>query len=411
MAQSRRPKLDEESVKMPSITRHVQTIHEHYLPLPPPHGNTQLTDENVLIILVAAFFEPLAKSQRCIEQLAQVNRVKQHLTVEGVPKSTLSDAMARFNVGNLDPLIKQLQDKLPHLQRVDPELKKIAGQIIAGDGSLFRMAGEVVWAIQRHKKNKDGPTEVIDSQCRLDLQVDIERWTIEDFRVSGKGDGGEAAVMGTMLKSNVLYLFDRGYYPFNFLRAILDRQSNFVVRFKKDLVFRVESSSPLSAKDLEAAVRKDEQGWVGVENGCKGKAPEQLLRLVTVWDDENQEEVRLLTSLLDVPAWIIGYLYRCRWIIELFLRWLKVTAGAAHLLSTSANGIRLQFYVAMICTLLIHIRTGLPVSKYSLYALGIVARGEGSYEDQLPIILKRERERMLEKARLSRKKASKINPA
>jgi len=131
------------------------------------------------------------------------------------------------------------------------------------------------------------------------------------------------------------------------------------------------------------------------------------MRLVTVWDEENQELVRLLTDLLDVEAWVIAYLYRCRWIIELFFRWLKVTAGFSHLLSTSPNGITLQFYVAMICTLLIHIRTGLPVDKYSLLALGLVAGGRCTYESQLPILLKRQREKMLAKERRDRKKLQK----
>ena len=49
--------------------------------------------------------------------------------------------------------------------------------------------------------------------------------------------------------------------------------------------------------------------------------------------------------------------------------------------------------------------TGLPVDKYSLLALEMVARGQCSFEDQLPVLLKRQRERMLERTRLSRKKA------
>jgi hypothetical protein len=81
--------------------------------------------------------------------------------------------------------------------------------------------------------------------------------------------------------------------------------------------------------------------------------------------------------------------------------------GFKHLLSESSNGITLQFYVAMVCTMLIHIRTGLPVSKYSLVALALVGQGRSSYEAQLPILLKRERERYLERERLARKKASK----
>jgi len=407
VANALRPEIDEKTMTMPSIAKHVQTLREHFKLLPPEHGNTTLTEENTFIVLTAAFFEPLAQSHRCIEQLAQATGVKEHLGGVEVPRSTLSDAMKRFRVDHLRPLVKKLSDRLPALQQANPDLAQITQKIIAGDGSMFRLAGEVVWAIQR-VKNKAGK---IDSQVRLDLQVDIRRWTIEDFAVSGKADGGEPAVMAKMLQPNVVYLFDRAYYPFEFLGNVLEIGSDFVVRLKKDLTFRPQSSSTLSQKDIEAGVRSDQAGFLGVEDGCKGKAPARLLRLVTVWDQKNQVEIRLLTSLMDVEAWVIGQLYRSRWVIELFLRWLKVTVGFKHLLSESSNGITLQFYVAMVCTMLIHIRTGLPVSKYSLVALGLVAQGRSSYEAQLPILLKRERERQLERARLARKKASKNQKA
>ena len=101
------------------------------------------------------------------------------------------------------------------------------------------------------------------------------------------------------------------------------------------------------------------------------------------------------------------YLWRYYdWQIELFFRWLKITAGFAHLLSQSSNGVQVQMYVALIGTPLIHVRTGLPVSKYSFDALSLVARGQGSYEELLPGLLRLQRERRLEKERLARKKAT-----
>lgn len=115
--------------------------------------------------------------------------------------------------------------------------------------------------------------------------------------------------------------------------------------------------------------------------------------------------MRLLTDLLDVEAWVIGYLYRCRWIIELFFRWFKVTAAMEHLISHSPAGITAQFYVAVIATLLIHIQSGVAVNKYSLFGLGLVARGRASVEQVLPGIQRRVRERELERERLKRKKA------
>ncbi len=79
----------------------------------------------------------------------------------------------------------------------------------------------------------------------------------------------------------------------------------------------------------------------------------------------------------------------------------------AHLLSHSPAGITVQFYVAVIATLLIHIQTGLPVSKYSLVGLSFVARGQATVQDVLPGILRLEREKMLAKQRLARKSAAK----
>jgi hypothetical protein len=401
----KQPKVSSTDVDVFNIAREVQSLRQHWQErVPPEHGNVSLQEEDVLIAMLAGFFDPMVRSLRTIEQLAQVPLVKQHLSVQSVPKSTLSDALARFRVEHLRPLLQNLQKQVPQLAKRDPDLSCLTQKIVAGDGSLFRLAGEVAWALQR-KKNKAG---AIDSQVKLHLLLDVQRWCVEDFAVKGgEHHGGEPAAMAGMLRPDTLYLFDRAYYPFEFVCQILASNADFVIRLKKDLVFRTQQEQALSDKDQQAGVQSDQLGFLGVENGCKGQPPAQTLRLVSVWDEKNKEQVRLLTNRLDLPAWVIGYLYRCRWIIELFFRWLKVTAGFSHLLSTSANGITLQFYVAMICTLLIHIRTGRPVDKYTLLALGMVAQGRCSYENQLPVLLKRQRERELERDRLARKKAKK----
>jgi hypothetical protein len=403
VARPKQPKLEQTTENVLSIVRQVQKLRALWEGhAAPEHGNVTLCETDVLTICLAGFFDPHVRSLRTIEQLAAVPAVKEQLQCQRVARSTLSDAMSRFRNDPMRLIVKEFKDQIPALKRVDPDLEQVAAKVIAGDGSLFRMAGEVAWALQR-TKNKAGDQ---DSQARLNLQVDVQRWTIEDFLVSGQDlKGGEPAAMKTMLQSDVLYLFDRGYYAFSFLCAVLEKGSDFVVRLKKDLVFRVQEERPITEEDRQAGVLHDQVGYLGVENGCKDKPPAQLLRLVTVWDENNKEQVRLLTSRLDLDARAIGLLYRCRWIIELFLRWLKVTAGFEHLINTTPNGITLQFYVAMICTLLIHIRTGMPVDKYSLLALSLVAQGRCDYASQLPVLLKRQRERMLEKARLVRKKA------
>ena len=77
-----------------------------------------------------------------------------------------------------------------------------------------------------------------------------------------------------------------------------------------------------------------------------------------------------------------------------------------HLLSHIANGIAVQFYVAAIAVMMMHIQTGLPVSKYSLVGLSFVARGQATIQQVMPGILRLEREKLLEKQRLARKRAT-----
>jgi len=66
----------------------------------------------------------------------------------------------------------------------------------------------------------------------------------------------------------------------------------------------------------------------------------------------------IATNLLDVPAEIIGVIYRHRWLIEIFFRFFKHILGCKHLLSAFPGGIAIQAYAALIAYLLIHLWTG-----------------------------------------------------
>jgi IS4 transposase len=73
--------------------------------------------------------------------------------------------------------------------------------------------------------------------------------------------------------------------------------------------------------------------------------------------------LRIATSLLDVPAEVIGFLYQRRWMIEIFFRFLKHILGCRHLLSTDPVGVEIQAYCAIIACLLIALWTGKQPTK------------------------------------------------
>ena len=118
------------------------------------------------------------------------------------------------------------------------------------------------------------------------------------------------------------------------------------------------------------------------------------------------KEVLVITTLLDAEKYsraAIAELYRLRWQIELFLRWLKVFACFDHLISKNPRGITLQFYVAVLLTLLLHMRTGMPVSKHTLHLLALSARGQMTPEMTAVMLARRAREQWLERQRKRQK--------
>jgi IS4 transposase len=203
---------------------------------------------------------------------------------------------------------------------------------------------------------------------------------------------------------------DRGFVHFGFINAVLDKASEIVLRMRASDQFTVETNRPLTGQDIAHGVLSDSVGRLPGSSQKKGKSrttapPTRQMRLVVCSDPATGQSIRILTSLMDVPAYVIGLLYRQRWQIELFFRWLKVWANFDHLLSHSPEGIRWQFYVAVIGCLLMHIATGRKVNKYTMFLLGQVAMGLATLEQIMPMLDKIEREKELERARRARKKA------
>jgi hypothetical protein len=370
------------------------------------HGNASLLLRDVVTVALAGFFNPLVRSLRLLEALSSQEWMQRQTAVGRLPRSTLSDALRRFDATQLDPLVKSLAAQVPALAHQDPDLAAVHRAVLAADGSYFRLPGEVAWALLNRSS-----TGRCQSKVRWNLQLEVANFIPVAQDLSGGDDGNEAQAFARRLQPGVIYLVDRNFVNFGFLRAVLGQGSNFVLRLKKTTGFEVRETRALTARDREAGVQADE---VGVLRGPtspshRGRAsrttapPAQLLRRVSVWDPAQQETVVLLTDLLDVPAYVIAALYRQRWQIELFFRWLKLWANLEHLWSLSPQGITLQFYVAVIGTLLLHLATGRRVSKYALFWLGSVASGLATWEQMHTGLARIEREKALERARRTRK--------
>ncbi len=367
----------------------------------PAHGNRTLRIDQLTLGLLLAFFDPFARSLRTIEDKGNFDG---QLDLPRMARSTTADALAVFDPTHLQPLIDDLRERVPDLSDRDPTLAGITRRIIAADGTHFNTLADVAWAL--HSTRRNGRPH---AQVRANVQMDVATWTPQVITVSGDDEESEPAAFARDLLADVLYVVDRNFVDFNFLRAVLDRSSDLVLRIRANApAVAILQDLALTPADAEAGVVSDQ-----LVELTGADAPPGTWRLVTIHTTNRKgepETIRLLTSLTDaaaVPARVIGAIYQSRWNIELFFKWLKTWARMDHLLSTSKNGVTFQLYVAMIGVLMMYVQTGRRVSIYALAALSRLARGECTLQEAMAVIAKREREAAMNRARQARLRARK----
>jgi len=369
----------------------------------PPHGNRGLFLDDVVIAHLLAFFNPTLRSLRTIEDFSQTQQAQRHLSVRRLCKSTLSDFHRVADPTLLEPIVARLQAAAAaqHGRRTPADLPQTLGEVLAVDGSFFTVAADVAWAVQ-HATNQ-GTTR---ASVRLDMHVNVATWAPEFIAVHGAGTS-EAASAAQTIKPGAVHVYDRGIFSFELLEAQIAAGAFFVHRLRepgeRTPKFLAESTRELTDRDRDAGVLADSLGRMA---GSQHRAaPNCTLREVVIASpDEPGETIRLLTNLVDVDAWVIGLLYRYRWQVELFFRWLKCFANFAHLISHSREGVLLSFYVAVIGVLLMYLHTGVKPSKYAFNMLSMVAAGGATLDEIMPILAERERRIALDRASAARRR-------
>lgn len=379
--------------------------HMERLRMLPAHGNRKLKVDQLVTALLLSFFDPMVRSLRTIEDQQDFDG---RIDLPRLARSTTSDALAALDPACLRPLIADLQDRVPadlcHKADGGGDLAGITRRIIAADGTYLNTLVDVAWALRRTKRDGTGQ-----GQVRLNVQLDTASWTPQVITVSGDDGCSEPAAFSADLLEGVLYVMDRNFLDFTFLKDLLAKRNDFVLRVRDNApAVRVIEDRPLTLADVEAGVVADQL----VELTGRG-APTGTFRQVTIRTINRRGEpevIRLLSNLTDsaaVAAHVIGAVYRQRWQVELFFKWLKTFARMNHLLSTSRNGITFQFYVAIVGVLLMYVQTGRRVSVYALAAFARLARGQCTIQDVMAIIARREREREMDRARQARRRARK----
>lgn len=151
-------------------------------------------------------------------------------------------------------------------------------------------------------------------------------------------------------ESGAFYVIDRGYLDFQRLNRIAHAGAFFVTRAKDNLRFSRQRSLPVNPA---TGVRSDQIGKPALTK-ARAAFP-ALLRKVRYFDPETQRYLVFLTNHLGLPALTVAWLYRLRWRIELFFRWIKGHLRIKHYYGTSPNAVKTQIWIAITVYLMVAI--------------------------------------------------------
>jgi hypothetical protein len=160
------------------------------------------------------------------------------------------------------------------------------------------------------------------------------------------------------------YLFDRGYLDFTRLFRLSHAGAFYVTRAKTNFRFRQRTKRPV---ERSTGLRGDQS--VALVGFYARKSYPTLLRRVTYRDPESGQVLVFLTNNFEIPALSVAQLYRSRWQVELFFKWIKQHLRIKAFYGTTENAVRTQVWTAVTVYLLVALVRKELKTTISLHAM------------------------------------------
>jgi hypothetical protein len=167
-----------------------------------------------------------------------------------------------------------------------------------------------------------------------------------------------------VIEPGAFYVMDRGYIDFARLHAFTRNMAFFVTRSKANLDFTRRQSRPV---DGTTGVRSDQ--LIVLAGPLSSERYPDPLRRVHYRDPQTHKRFIFLTNSFDLPALVIAQLYKCRWQVELFFKWIKQHLRIKAFFGTSENAVKTQVWIAISVYVLVAIvkkELGLDRSLYEI---------------------------------------------
>lgn len=286
--------------------------------------------------LLAMIFGQLSNRDSLRDLIVSLNAHSQKSYHLGFGKSVTRSNLAKANESRDYRVFEELAYYLIDIARkkLSNDDFEVKGKVYAFDSTTIDLCLNVFWWA-KFRKAKGGIKihTLYDITTQIPAFVHITDAKVHDVR----------AMDLIPYESGAYYIFDRGYIDYERLYRITQLGSYFVIRSKKGMQFEC---SEYKTVDVSTGVLSDQVGsLVGFYNS---KQYPEKLRKVVFYDVEMDRTFVYITNNLELPSEQIALLYKNRWQIELFFKWIKQHLKIKSFWGTSENAVRIQIYSAII---------------------------------------------------------------
>lgn len=349
---------------------------------------------NYLSLFLLGLFNPVLRTMNALCAASRLPRVQREISGQSISLGSFSEAQHLTDPALLEQVFSDLASQVQGPPPTD--VRQAWQQWFARDSSLFAALPRMSWALYGGGK-AGGKNNAV----RLHLNLHL----LEDKPARAQvslGKRCERKAWQEVWESGAAYVGDR-YFAENYalLGQLQEKGCRYVLRLREEALLTVEEELPVNAEDRAARVQR--QAWVRL-----GSRQRRSVRVRVVWiETEAKEILRLVTNVApdQLSACEVGLLYRRRWQIECFFRWLKCLLGCRHWLAESQTGVTIQLYLALIAAVLFQLHTGRRPNKRMLELFQLHQMGWASTEDLLAGLA---REQQREETRQKREQARKI---
>jgi hypothetical protein len=272
-----------------------------------------------------------------------------------VPRSTLADANETHDWRIFAEFAQHLIGIARPLHATDPIGLELDHTLYALDSTTIDLCLSLFpWAKFRQHKAAVKMHTLLDLRGNIPTFIRITDGKVHDVNILDE----------ILPEAGAFYVMDRGYIDFERLYVFTLCSAFFVVRTKENVLLERRYSHPV---DKSTGVRSDQTVILTAIESTK--VYPDAMRRVSFYDVETDKRLKFLTNNFVLPALTIAQIYKSRWQVELFFKWIKQHLRIKAFFGTSENAVKTQIWIAVSVYVLVAIvrkRLGLKASPYQI---------------------------------------------